>query len=221
LERTTKPMTKEQALQYIIDTGVVAIVRLDCSEHLVRVAQAVREGGVKVIEFTLTTPDALEMIREASKILPSDVLLGAGTVLDPESARAAILAGAEFTVSPTLNPAVIEMCRRYSKVCIPGALTPTEILTAWECGADIVKVFPATLGGPQYFKDIAGPLPQIKLIPTGGVSLENAGAFIKAGAVAVAAGSNLVNAKAVKEGRFDAITEAARKYIEAIKAARA
>ena len=214
-------MTKEQALQYIIDTGVVAIVRLDCSEHLVRVAQAVREGGVKVIEFTLTTPDALEMIREASKILPSDVLLGAGTVLDPESARAAILAGAEFTVSPTLNPAVIEMCRRYSKVCIPGALTPTEILTAWECGADIVKVFPATLGGPQYFKDIAGPLPQIKLIPTGGVSLENAGAFIKAGAVAVAAGSNLVNAKAVKEGRFDAITEAARKYIEAIKAARA
>jgi 2-dehydro-3-deoxyphosphogluconate aldolase / (4S)-4-hydroxy-2-oxoglutarate aldolase len=214
-------MTKEQALQYIIDTGVVAIVRLDCSEHLVRVAQAVREGGVKVIEFTLTTPDALEMIREASKILPSDVLLGAGTVLDPESARAAILAGAEFTVSPTLNPAVIEMCRRYSKVCIPGALTPTEILTAWECGADIVKVFPATLGGPQYFKDIAGPLPQIKLIPTGGVSLENAGAFIKAGAVAVAAGSNLVNAKAVKEGRFDAITEAARNYIEAIKAARA
>ena len=141
-------MTKEQQLQYIIDTGVVAIVRLDCSEQLVRVAQAVREGGVKVIEFTLTTPDALEMIREASKILPSDVLLGAGTVLDPESARAAILAGAEFTVSPTLNPAVIEMCRRYSKVCIAGALTPTEILTAWECGADIVKVFPATLGGP-------------------------------------------------------------------------
>jgi len=214
-------MTKEQQLQYIIDTGVVAIVRLDCSEHLVRVAQAVREGGVKVIEFTLTTPDALEMIREASKILPSDVLLGAGTVLDPESARAAILAGAQFTVSPTLNPAVIEMCRRYSKVCIPGALTPTEILTAWECGADIVKVFPATLGGPQYFKDIAGPLPQIKLIPTGGVSLENAGAFIKAGAVAVAAGSNLVNATAAKEGRFDAITDAARKYIEAIKAARA
>lgn len=213
--------TKEQNLQYIVDCGVIAVVRLDSADQLVRSAEAIREGGVKVIEFTLTTPNAIEMIREASKTLPADVLLGAGTVLDPESARAAILAGAQFTVSPSLNPKVIEMCHRYSKVVIPGALTPTEILTAWECGADIVKVFPATLGGPQYFKDLAGPFPQIRLLPTGGVNLENTGAFIKAGAVAVAAGSNLVDRKAVKEGRFDVLTATARKYVEAVKAARA
>ena len=213
--------TREQMLQQMIDCGVVAVVRLDNADQLIRVAQAIREGGVKVIEFTLTTPFALDMIHEAAKTLPSDVLLGAGTVLDPESARAAILAGAQFTVSPNLNPKVIEMCRRYSKVCVPGALTPTEILTAWECGADIVKIFPASLGGPGYFKDIAGPYPQIRLMPTGGVNLETAGAFIKNGACAVAAGSNLVDRKAVQEGRFDQITETARKYIDAVKAARA
>lgn len=213
--------TREEMLQYVIDCGVIAVVRLDSGDQLVRSAQALREGGVKVIEFTMTTPNALDMIKEASKTMPGDVLLGAGTVLDPETARAAILAGAQFSVSPSLNPKVIEMCHRYSKVCIPGALTPTEILTAWECGADVVKVFPATLGGPQYFKDLAGPFPQIRLLPTGGVSLANAGDFIKAGAVAVAAGSNLVDRKAVREGRFDAITETARKYVEAIKAARA
>jgi len=213
--------TREEMLQYVIDCGVIAVVRLDSGDQLVRSAQALREGGVKVIEFTMTTPNALDMIKEASKTMPGDVLLGAGTVLDPETARAAILAGAQFTVSPSLNPKVIEVCHRYSKVCIPGALTPTEILTAWECGADVVKVFPATLGGPQYFKDLAGPFPQIRLLPTGGVSLANAGDFIKAGAVAVAAGSNLVDRKAVQEGRFDAITETARKYVEAVKAARA
>ncbi len=213
--------TKEQMIQYIIDTGVIAVVRLDSADQLVRSAQAIREGGVKVIEFTLTTPNAIEMIREAAKTLPEDVLLGAGTVLDPESARAAILAGAQFTVSPSLNPKVIEMCHRYSKVSIPGCFTPTEILAGWEAGADIIKVFPATVGGPQYFKDIAGPFPQIRLLPTGGVSLNNVGDFIKAGAVAVAAGSNLVDRKAVKEGRFEVITETARKYIEAVKATRA
>ncbi len=212
--------TREQMIQYIIDCGVIAVVRLDSGEALVRSAQALREGGVKVIEFTMTTPNALDMLKEAKKTMPSDVLLGAGTVLDPETARAAILAGAEFTVSPSLNLDVIKMCHRYSKVCIPGCLTPTEILTAWEAGGDIIKVFPATLGGPQYFKDLAGPFPQIRMLPTGGVSLQNAGDFIKAGAVAVAAGSNLVDRKAVKEGKFEVITETARKYIEAIKAAR-
>lgn len=213
--------TKEQQLQYMLDCGVIAVVRLDNADQLVRAAEAIFAGGVKVIEFTLTTPYAIEMIRDAAKSLPSDVLLGAGTVLDPESARAAILAGAQFTVSPSLNLKVIEMCRRYSKICIAGAFSPTEILTAWEAGADIVKVFPATVGGPQYFKDIAGPFPQIKLLPTGGVSLDNVGAFIKAGAVAVAAGGNLVDRKAVAEGRFEVITETARKYVEAVKAARA
>jgi 2-dehydro-3-deoxyphosphogluconate aldolase/(4S)-4-hydroxy-2-oxoglutarate aldolase len=148
------------------------------------------------------------------------VLVGAGTVLDPETARAVILAGAEFVVSPTLNLRVIEVCRRYSKIVIPGTFTPTEILTAWEAGADIVKVFPATVGGPQYLRDIKGPLPQIRLMPTGGVNLENTPDFIRAGAVAVAAGTSLVDKKAVKEKNYDLITETARKFVEAVKRAR-
>jgi 2-dehydro-3-deoxyphosphogluconate aldolase/(4S)-4-hydroxy-2-oxoglutarate aldolase len=212
--------TKEQQLQYMLDSGVVAVVRLDSADQLIRTAQAIREGGVTVIEFTMTTPFALDMIHEAAKTMPKDVLLGAGTVLDPETCRAVILAGAQFVVSPTLNPKVIEMCQRYSKIVVPGALTPTEILTAWECGADMVKVFPASLGGPSYFKDVLAPLPQIRLIPTGGVDLKTTPEFIKAGACAVAVGGNLVDRKAVAEGRFEQITETARKFIEAVKSAR-
>jgi len=212
--------TKEQQLQYMLDSGVVAVVRLDSADQLIRTAQAIREGGVTVIEFTMTTPFALDMIHEAAKTMPKDVLLGAGTVLDPETCRAVILAGAQFVVSPTLNPKVIEMCQRYSKIVVPGALTPTEILTAWECGADIVKVFPASLGGPAYFKDVLAPLPQIRLIPTGGVDLKTTPEFIKAGACAVAVGGNLVDRKAVAEGRFEQITETARKFVEAVKSAR-
>ena len=211
---------KEKMLQFLIDNGVVAIVRADNSSQLVQVAEAIREGGVRAIEFTMTTPDALDLIKETSKKLGQDVLLGAGTVLDPETCRAAILAGAQFIVTPTLNTDVIKMCQRYSKVVVPGALTPTEILTAWDAGADMVKVFPATLGGPQYFKDLHGPLPQIKLVPTGGVSLENTGDFIKAGAVAVAVGSNLVNNKLVKEGKFAEIAETARKFVAEVRKAR-
>jgi len=153
-------------------------------------------------------------------MVKEDVLVGAGTVLDPETARAAILAGADFIVSPTLNLSVIEVCRRYSKIVVPGAFTPTEILTAWEAGADIVKVFPATVGGPRYLMDIRGPLPQIRLVPTGGVTLENTPDFIRAGAVAVAAGTSLVDKKAVSEKRYDLITENARKFVEAVKMAR-
>ena len=150
----------------------------------------------------------------------AQVLVGAGTVLDPVTARACILAGAEFIVSPTLNLEVIELCRRYSKIVIPGTLTPTEILTAWEAGADIVKVFPASLGGPSYLKDILGPLPQVKLVPTGGVNLETTPEFIKAGAVAVAAGTSLVNKKAVSEKNWDLITETAQKFCAAVRQAR-
>ena len=213
-------MDKEKMLQFLIDNGVVAIVRADNSAQLVQVAEAIREGGVRAIEFTMTTPDALDLIKETSRKLGSDVLLGAGTVLDPETCRAAILAGAQFIVTPTLNTEVIKLCQRYSKVVIPGAFTPTEILTAWEAGADIVKVFPATLGGPQYIRDVRAPLPQIRLAPTGGVSLENTADFIKAGAVAVAVGSNLVNNKLVKEGKLAEIAEAARKFVAEVKKAR-
>jgi 2-dehydro-3-deoxyphosphogluconate aldolase / (4S)-4-hydroxy-2-oxoglutarate aldolase len=213
-------MGKDDHIRSIEQGGVIAIVRFDRSEDLVRVARAVQAGGVRAIEFTLTTPNALPIIEQSVHEFGNDVLLGAGTVLDAETARAAILAGAEFIVAPTLNPAVIEMCRRYSKVVIPGAFTPTEILTAWECGADFVKVFPAEFGGPAYFKAVLAPLPQVKLIPVGGVSLETVGDFIKAGAVAVAVGSNLVKKSAIAAKRFDELTDVARGFVDAVRQAR-
>jgi len=211
---------KEKNLQQIIDCGVVAIVRVESAQEAVAVCTAIAKGGVKPIEVTMTVPGAVDAIKEFKSIVKDKVLVGAGTVLDPETARAVILAGAEFVVSPTLNLGVIEVCRRYSKIVIPGTFTPTEILTAWEAGADIVKVFPATVGGPQYLRDIKGPLPQIRLMPTGGVNLENTPDFIRAGAVAVAAGTSLVDKKAVKEKNYDLITETARKFVEAVKRAR-
>jgi 2-dehydro-3-deoxyphosphogluconate aldolase/(4S)-4-hydroxy-2-oxoglutarate aldolase len=211
---------KEKALKDIIDCGVVAIVRVSSAREALDVCQAIARGGVKPIEVTMTVPGAIDAIKEFKSAVKEQVLVGAGTVLDPETARTCILAGAEFIVSPTLNLGVIEVCRRYSKVVIPGTFTPTEILTAWEAGADIVKVFPATVGGPKYLKDIMGPLPQIKLLPTGGVSLENTPDFIKAGAVAVATGTSLVDKKAVSEKNYNLITETARKFVEAVRAAR-
>jgi len=212
---------KEKNLQEIINCGVVAIVRVASAQEAVEVCMAVAKGGVKPIEVTMTVPGAIDAIKEFKSVVKDEVLVGAGTVLDPETARAVILAGAEFVVSPTLNLEVIEVCRRYSKIVIPGTFTPTEILTAWEAGADIVKVFPATVGGSQYFRDIKGPLPQIRLIPTGGVNLENTPDFIRAGAVAVAAGTSLVDKKALSERNFDLITETAKKFVEAVKLARA
>jgi 2-dehydro-3-deoxyphosphogluconate aldolase/(4S)-4-hydroxy-2-oxoglutarate aldolase len=187
---------------------------------LIQVAKAIKAGGVAIIEFTMTTPNALGIIEESAREFGDEVLLGAGTVLDAETARAAILAGAEFIVGPTLDPGVIEVCRRYSKVVIPGAFSPTEILTAWQWGADFVKVFPATLGGPSYLKAIREPLPQVKLIPVGGVSLENVADFIKAGAVAAAVGGNLVKKRAIAEGNFAELTETARQFVAAIRGAR-
>jgi len=204
-----------EILEAIIVSGIVAVIRVNSAQ------EAVAKGGVKPIEVTMTVPGAVDVIKELRSIMKEEVILGAGTVLDSETARAVILAGAEFIVSPTLNLGVIEICRRYSKVVVPGAFTPTEILTAWEAGADIVKVFPATVGGPKYLKDILGPLPQVRLIPTGGVNLENTPDFIKAGAVAVAAGTSLVSKAALKEKNYDIITEMARKFIEAVKTARA
>jgi len=213
-------MAKDDHIRHIEDGGVIAIVRFDRSEELIQVARAVRAGGVRAIEFTMTTPNALSIIEQSVREFGQDVLLGAGTVLDAETARAAILAGAEFVVAPTLNPAVIEMCRRYSKVVIPGAFTATEILTAWECGADFVKVFPAEFGGAAYLKAVLAPLPQVKLIPVGGVSLDTTAAFIQAGAAAVAVGSNLVKKSAIAAGRFDELTDLARGFVEAVRKAR-
>jgi len=213
-------MGRELHAQWIERTGLIAIVRLDSSAELVQAAKAIAAGGVSVIEFTLTTPGALRTIEAAVKELGSEVLIGAGTVLDAETARAAILAGAEFVVAPTLNTDVIEMCHRYDKVVIPGAYTPTEILSAWEHGADFVKLFPAEVGGPAYLKAVRAPLPQVKLIPVGGVTLETAGPFIRAGAAALGVGSNLVDKKAVAEGRFTQLTSVAQALSKAVLEAR-
>lgn len=213
-------MGRQEHIREIEQGGVIAIVRFDRSEDLVKVARAVQAGGVRAIEFTMTTPNALGIIEQSVREFGGEVLLGAGTVLDAETARAAILAGAEFIVAPTLNPEVIEVCRRYTKIVVPGAFTPTEILTAWECGADFVKVFPAEFGGPDYFKAILAPLPQVKLIPVGGVSLETTADFIRAGAAAVAVGSNLVKKSAIASGKFEALTELARGFVAEVARAR-
>lgn len=213
-------MSKEENLRRLIECGIVSIIRVEGSEEAIKIAKAIKEGGVNVIEVSMVTPGALDAIETTSRELGEEVLTGVGTVLDPETARMAILAGAEFVIGPTTNKGVVEVCKRYSKISIPGAFTPTEILTAWELGADIVKVFPAGVVGPGYFRDVLAPLPQVRLLPTGGVSLNNAGEFIKAGAVAVAVGSSLVDRKAVAEGRFDIIRENARKFSEAVRQAR-
>jgi 2-dehydro-3-deoxyphosphogluconate aldolase/(4S)-4-hydroxy-2-oxoglutarate aldolase len=200
--------------------GVVAIVRLDDLSAAVALTEALIAGGVTTIEFTYTNPLAGQVISEVRSAVGDRAAIGAGTVLDPETARLAILAGAEFIVTPALRPATIELCRRYSIPAVVGAFTPTEILTAWEAGADIVKVFPASVGGPRYLKDVKGPLPHIKLIPTGGVSVDTAADFIKAGAEAIAAGSNLVDAKSVANADWNTITNRARELATIVASAR-
>ncbi|MEO6807771.1 MAG: bifunctional 4-hydroxy-2-oxoglutarate aldolase/2-dehydro-3-deoxy-phosphogluconate aldolase, partial [Isosphaeraceae bacterium] len=175
------------------------------------------EGGVTAAEITFTVPDAIEIIRQVRRELGDAVVLGAGTVLDPETARAALLAGAEYIVAPTLNLDVIRLCRRYDKAVMPGAFTPTEVLSAWEAGADIVKVFPADVGGPTYLKSLHGPLPQIRLMPTGGVDLNTAEAFLKAGACCLGVGSSLVEPKAVAAGDFDRIRQLAAQFVAVVQ----
>ena len=183
-------MSKQDDLQRVLDLGIVAIIRAPSGELLVDVAKTLYEAGIDVIEVTFTVPNILQIISDVHKELGDKILLGAGTVLDPESARAAFLAGAEFIVSPCVNTDVIRLCNRYDKLVMPGALTPTEVLTAWEAGADIVKVFPADIGGPKYLKAIHGPLPQVRLLPTGGVDLNTLEDFMNAGACAVGLGSS-------------------------------
>ena len=207
-------------LQGILDVGVIAIVRVASAEQAVEVCGAVARGGVKAIEVTMTVPGAIDAIKEFKKTATDDILLGAGTVLDPETARTVILSGADFIVSPNLNVDVIKMAHRYGKVVIPGTFTATEILAAWDAGADIVKVFPAGVVGPQYLKDIKGPLPQIRLTPTGGVTLDNAPEFIRAGAACISVATALVDKKALAEKKFDVISEKARQFIEAVKVGR-
>ena len=207
-------------LERLTTTGVVAVIRADSGEQLVNVCRALCAGGVAACEITLTTPGALEAIAQASRTLGDEALVGAGSVLDAATARAAILAGARFIFSPVLNLEVIEMAHRYDCVAVPGALTPTEILSAWSAGADVVKVFPANHFGPQYFKDLHGPMPQVKLTPTGGVDLSTAGDWIRAGAVAVGVGSALVKKDLIAGARWDELSALARQFVDAVAAAR-
>jgi 2-dehydro-3-deoxyphosphogluconate aldolase/(4S)-4-hydroxy-2-oxoglutarate aldolase len=213
-------MSKEADLRHVLDCGVVAVVRCPDGGELVEVCRALADGGVTVAEITLTVPGALEVVRRVRQALGDRLLLGVGTVLDPETARAALLAGAEFVVAPTLNLDVVRLCRRHDKLVMPGAFTPTEILTAWEAGADVVKVFPAEVVGPAFFKALRGPLPQVRLMPTGGVDLRTAGEFLRSGACCLGVGSHLVDPRAVAARDFDRIRELARQYVAAVRQAR-
>ena len=195
---------------------VIAIIRMTDIDKIDSLVDALQLGGIDCIEVSMNTPDAIEIIDDLTH-QDSDVVWGAGTVLDPETARRVIEVGARFIVTPTLNLDVIQMAHRYDTVIIPGALTPTEILTAWEHGADMVKIFPASLGGPSYIKSILGPLPYIKCVPTGGVSLENAAEFLKAGASCVAIGSSLINKHLIADDNFKQITENARELMDAVQ----
>ena len=210
-------MTRTEAVRQIEETGVVAVIRLRAPDKLRAVIDALAEGGVRALEVTMSVPNAPELIREIAPGLSPEFLLGAGTVLDPETARQVILAGAQFVVGPTYNPETLRLCHRYDIAAVPGCFTPTEILTAWEAGADIVKVFPADCVGPAFFKALRGPLPQVRLMPTGGVDLKTAADFLKAGACCLGVGGQLVEPKAVAEGNFDRIRDLARQYVAVVK----
>lgn len=213
-------MSAASQLQHVLDLGLVAIIRAPSGEQLVEVSQALLDGGIDVIEVTFTVPGILDILREVRGTLGNRILLGAGTVLDAESARAAILAGAEFLVTPVVNTEVIRLARRYDKLVMCGAFTPTEILTAWEAGADIVKVFPADIGGPAYLKALHGPLPHVRLLPTGGVNLETLPAFVKAGACAVGLGTALVEKEALERRDMARIRQQAEAFVTTMRSAR-
>lgn len=214
-------MTPEGNLSRIQRSGIVAVIRSDRGELLADVAEALVAGGVDVMEVTFTVPQAHRVLERVAERLGERILLGAGTVLDPETARIALLSGAEFIVSPSVNLEVIRLCRRYSKLVMPGALTPTEVITAWENGADIVKIFPSDTSGPAYLKALKGPFPQVRLMPTGGVNLDTAAAFLHAGAFALGVGGALVDPKAVAAGDLGKIEKLARQYVAVVQQSRA
>src|SRR6202042_3486890 len=193
-------MKKDAILSAILEIGIVPVVRTETAEGAIKAIEAIHRGGIRVAEITMTVPGAIRALEKVADQFGDKIMLGAGTVLDPETARICMLAGAQFFVTPSLNLATIEICKRYSKVICAGAMTPTEVLAAWQAGSDVVKVFPANaVGGPKYIKALKGPFPQISMIPTGGVNLETAGEFLKAGACAVAVGGGLVDTKTIKE----------------------
>ena len=214
-------MTAKAILEFITGVGIVPVVRASSADAALHAVEALHAGGIRAAEITMTVPGAIGVLEKLAGRFAGQIVLGAGTVLDAETARACMLAGAEFIVSPSLRTSVIEMARRYSKIVTPGALTPTEVLTAWESGADAVKIFPCgSVGGAKYIKNLKGPFPQIEMIPTGGVTLENAGEFLKAGACAIGVGTELVDGKSMAAGKFDVIEERARHFLAAVARAR-
>jgi 2-dehydro-3-deoxyphosphogluconate aldolase/(4S)-4-hydroxy-2-oxoglutarate aldolase len=215
-------MDKKQIIEQLESLGLVPVVRAASADEAMQAIEAIRAGGVNVLEITMTVPGAVKVIEKVADKYGSDVLVGAGTVLDPETARACLLAGAQFIVSPALNLDTIALCQRYSAPIMPGVLTPTEVITAWSAGADFVKVFPAgSVGGASYIKNLKGPFPQVKMIPTGGVSLKTAADFIKAGAAALGVGTDLVDVKAIRAGEAHVVTERAQQFLEIVREARA
>ena len=213
-------MNRDEKLELIRGTGVIAIMRAKSSDQLIAAADAIRRGGVRAIEVTMTTPGALDVIEEAVHRYGSDVLFGAGTVLDAETARTAILAGAGFIVAPTLNLQMVALCKRYAVPVLPGCFTPTEMLTAWEAGADMVKLFPAELGGPDLVRAILAPLPQLQIVPVGGVDLNTAAEFIRVGAAALGVGSSLINQKLLESGDMEELTRRAAAFIGEVQRGR-
>lgn len=209
-------MANAEILDRLLDGGVVPILRLKEPGPAIDVVEALCAGGINAFEIALGTPNALELIKEVRTTFGDRVALGAGTVLDPETARLAVTAGAQFIVAPTLNPDLIRFAKRYSIVVVPGALTPTEILTAWEAGADMVKVFPVRGLGPAYIKDVLAPLPQVRLVPVGGVTVDDAADYIRAGAAAVGLGGELLSRQLIAEGRYEELEERARRVVAAI-----
>lgn len=215
-------MQKQHVLERIAGEGLLPVLRAESTEQALAIAQALEAGGVTILEITMTVPHAVRLIERLADTAGDRLLIGAGTVLDAETARAAMLAGAQFVVSPALDRATIEICRRYSVAVFPGALTPTEVLAAWQAGADAVKVFPASaMGGAKYLRALKAPFPQIELIPTGGVTLETASEFLRAGACALGVGGDLVDPAAIRNGHPESISANARKYLEIVAAHRA
>jgi len=214
-------MNKLKALDRVLSSGLVAIIRSSRSDMLVDVAEALLAGGVEVMEVSFTVPNAVGVLEQVASRLGDRMVLGAGTVLETETARLAILAGAEFIVSPSTNLDVIQLCRRYDKAVMPGALTPTEIVAAWQAGADVVKIFPSDTFGPKYLKALRAPLPQVRMMPTGGVTLDTAADFLRAGACALGVGGSLVEAKALETGDLKRIESMARQFVEIVRATRA
>jgi len=215
-------MSALETLRTITEVGMVPVVRAPSADLALQAVEAIYQGGVRAAEITMTVPGAVGVLEKLAGRFGGKILIGAGTVLDPETARVCMLAGAEFIVSPSLRLATIEICKRYSVAICPGALTPTEVLAAWEAGADVVKIFPCgNVGGAKYIKALKGPFPQIEMIPTGGVNLETIGDFLKAGACAAGVGGELVDVQSMKQGRFDVLEERARQFLAAVAKARA